>query len=264
MKPFSEGEDVVIRDAKGREYLVTLKEGDHFSTHRGTLSHGEIIGRADGTLIKAPSGEEYIVFRPTFNQFVMNLKRTAQIIYPKDIGPILLWADVHPGALVVEGGAGWGALTIALLRALGERGKLVTYEIRKDFAAAAERNIRRFLGKAGNFEIKLRDLYEGIEERNVDRVILDLPEPWRAVEHVRTALRSGGIFLSYLPTIIQVKELCETVRSDGGFSEPEIFEVIHRPWNVKGMSVRPVSWMFSHSAFITVARRIERCDVEPS
>ncbi len=256
MNPLSAGEDVILLDSKGREYLVTLKEGEAFSTRRGMLPHDLIIGREEGTVVTTERGDEYTAFRPTFNQFVLNLKRTAQIIYPKDIGPILLWADIHPGAFVVEGGAGWGALTIALLRAIGEKGRLVTYEIREDFAKKAEENIRRFLGGAPNHELRLGDIYEGIKEREVDRIILDLPEPWRALTHAASSLRSGGILLAYLPTIIQVRELCEAVRNLKAFTEPEVFEVSHRPWNVKGRSVRPVSWVFSHSAFITVTRKI--------
>ncbi|RMG57983.1 MAG: tRNA (adenine-N1)-methyltransferase [Deltaproteobacteria bacterium] len=253
--PFREGEDVLLVDGRGKEYLVTLEKGKSYSTHRGTINLDDVIGKEEGVLLTSTKGERFIAFRPTFNQFVLNLKRSAQIIYPKDIGPILLWADIFPGAFVVEGGAGWGALTIALLRAIGEKGKLVTYEVRDDFAEASRRNIARFLGEVPNHTIRMKDIYEGIEERDVDRVVLDVPEPWKAVWTAREALRPGGILLAYLPTIIQVQEYCETVRREGGFTEPEVFEVIHRPWNVKGQSVRPVSWMFSHSAFIISTRK---------
>lgn len=256
MKAFSEGEDVILLDNKGREYLVTLRRGSLFSTHRGTIDHDTIIGREEGMLITTESGSRYTIFRPTFNQFILNLKRTAQIIYPKDIGPILLWADIHPGAFVVEGGAGWGALTIALLRAIGTPGRLVTYEVRDDFAKKTRENIERFLGRVDNHELKLGDIYEGISERDVDRIILDLPEPWKALPHATVSLRKGGILLTYLPTIIQVREFCDSVRKEKSYTEPEVFEVSHRPWNVKGLSVRPVSWVFSHSAFITVTRKL--------
>jgi tRNA (adenine57-N1/adenine58-N1)-methyltransferase len=260
LKPLADGEDVIILDSKGREYLISLKKGEAFSTHRGTLRHDLIIGKEEGALLTTEGKGEYIALRPTFNQFVLNLKRTAQIIYPKDIGPILLWADIYPGAFVVEGGAGWGALTIALLRAIGEKGKLVTYEIREDFAKKATENIGRFLGYVTNHEMKLGDIYGGIEEADVDRIILDIPEPWKAVTHAASSLRNGGILLAYLPTIIQVREFCETVRDAKIFTEPDVFEVSHRPWNVKGRSVRPVSWVFSHSAFITVVRKIQPPD----
>jgi len=257
MNPFSEGDTVVITDAKGREYLQVLKRGGSFSTHRGTLSHDVVFGKRDGTIVTTESGARFSLFRPTFNQYVLNLKRKAQIIYPKDIGPILLWGDIYPGAVVVEGGAGWGALSIALLRSIGDQGKLITYEIREDFANMAARNIQRFIGEAPNHLLKLGNIYEGIEEKSVDRIVLDVPEPWRALPHAFDSLRSGGILLTYLPTIIQVREVCEAIRKTPHFEEPEIFEVTLRPWNVKGQSVRPVSWTFSHSAFITVTRKAD-------
>ncbi len=254
MNPFKEGELAVIKDGKGREYLVTLKKGSSFSSHQGTIPHDLILGKNDGTVIVTGRGR-FALFRPTFSQFILNLKRKAQIIYPKDLGPILMWGDIYPGARVVEGGAGWGALSIALLHAIGEKGSLVTYEIRDDFARAASKNIERHMGTAPNHTIKLQDIYRGIDEDGVDRIVLDVPEPWRTLPHAEKSLRDGGILLTYLPTIIQVKELCEAVRGNSHLEEPETFEVFHRPWNVKGKSVRPVSWTFSHSAFITVTRK---------
>jgi tRNA (adenine57-N1/adenine58-N1)-methyltransferase len=193
---------------------------------------------------------------PTFNQYILNLKRHAQIIYPKDIGPILLWADIFPGATVLEAGIGWGALTIKLLEAIGPDGRLISYEVREDFAESGKKTVTRFLGECPNLEIKVRDIYQGIDERDVDRIVLDLPEPWRVVPHAREALIPGGIVLSYLPSTIQVKQLVDALGEQDGFTEPEVFEVILRPWHVKGQSVRPVQWMFSHSAFLVVARKI--------
>ena len=249
-----EGELVVIKDGKGREYLITLKKGGTFSTHQGTISHDLLLENGEGTIIITGRGR-FALFRPTFSQFIMNLKRKAQIIYPKDLGPILMWGDIFPGAHVIEGGAGWGALSIALLHAIGEKGSLVTYEIRDDFARAASKNIERRLGSVPHHTIKLKNIYEEIDENEVDRIVLDVPEPWRTLPHAEESLRDGGILLTYLPTIIQVKELCDAVRGTSHLEEPETFEVFHRPWNVKGKSVRPASWTFSHSAFITVTRK---------
>jgi len=254
--PLRPGEEVVLVDPRGEERLVTLVPGKVFGTHRGNLSHDDIIGRPDGCRAWTAMGAEYRVFRPTFNQFVMNLKRHAQIIYPKDIGPILLWADIFPGATVVEAGIGWGALAVKLLEAVGPSGRLVSYEVREDFAESGARTVRRFLGDCPNHEIRIRDIYEGIEEREVDRIVLDLPEPWRATGHAATALAPGGIMLCYLPSTIQVKQAVEAVEASGRFTEPEVFEVIHRPWHVRGQSVRPVQWMFSHSGFLVVSRKI--------
>ena len=253
--PLRAGETVILVDPKGEERMIILTPGKPFGTHKGNLLHDDIIGKADGSRVWTAMGAEYRVFRPTFIQYVMNLKRHAQIIYPKDIGPILLWADIFPGATVVEAGIGWGALAIKLLEAIGPKGRLVSYEVREDFAASGGRTVERFLGRCENHEIKVRDIYQGIEEREVDRIVLDLPEPWHVVPHAASALVPGGILLSYLPSTVQVKQMVDRIEEGGGFTEPEVFEVIHRPWHVKGLSVRPVQWMFSHSAFLIVCRK---------
>ncbi len=254
--PFRAGEDALLVDPRGEERLVTLAPGKQHGTHKGNILHDDIIGRPDGSRVWTAMGAEYRVFRPTCNQYIMNLKRHAQIIYPKDIGPILLWADIFPGAAVVEAGIGWGALAAKILEAIGPEGRLVSYEVREDFAESGRKTVARFLGETPNHEVKVRDVYEGIDERDVDRIVLDLPEPWRAVPHAAQALAPGGILLSYLPSTIQVKQMVEAVEERGGFTAPEVFEVIHRPWHVKGASVRPVQWMFSHSAFLVVTRRL--------
>ena len=252
------GEDVILVDPKGEEHLLTLMPGKPFGTHRGNILHDDIIGKPDGSRVWTARGTEYRVFRPTFNQYILNLKRHAQIIYPKDIGPILLWADVFPGATVIEAGIGWGALTIKLLESVGPRGRIVSYEIREDFAESGKSTVNRFLGECSNLEVKVRDIYEGIEERDIDRIILDLPEPWHVVPHAQQALVPGGILLSYLPSALQVKQLVDAIERQGSFTGPEVFEVILRPWHVKGQSVRPVQWMFSHSAFIITCRRVSQ------
>jgi len=254
--PFQAGEDVLLISPKGEEHLIALTPGKLFGTHKGNLLHDDILGKEDGCRAWTAMGSEYRAYRPTYIQFIMNQKRHAQIIYPKDTGAILLWADVFPGATVVEAGIGWGALTIKLLEAVGPAGKVISYEVREDFAESGARTVRRYLGECDNHEVKVRDVYQGIDERDVDRVVLDLPEPWQAVGHAREALVPGGILLSYLPSTIQVKQLCDRFAENGGFTEPETFEVILRPWHVKGMSVRPVQWMFSHSAFLVTARKL--------
>jgi len=253
--PFQPGEEVLLVSPKGEERLVTLAPGKAFGTHKGNLLHDDLIGKEDGCRAWTAMGDEYRAWRPTYIQFIMNQKRHAQIIYPKDTGPILLWADVFPGARVIEAGIGWGALSIKLLEAVGPEGKVISYEVREDFAASGARTVQRYLGNSPNHEIKVRDVYQGIDERGVDRIVLDLPEPWQVVPHAREALAPGGIVLSYLPSTIQVKQLCDRFAEVGGFSDPETFEVILRPWHVKAMSVRPVQWMFSHSAFLVSARK---------
>lgn len=254
--PMREGEDVILVDPKGEERMLVLKAGKVHGTHKGNLSHDDIIGKPDAGRAWTAMGAEYRYFRPTYNQYVMNQKRHAQIIYPKDTGPILLWADIFPGATVVEAGIGWGALSVKLLEAIGPEGRLTTYEIREDFAESGAKTVTRFLGECPNHTVKVGDIYEGIAERDVDRIVLDLPEPWHVVPHAAQSLAPGGILLVYLPSTIQVKQFVDAAQAHGGFTDAETFEVIHRPWHVKGMSVRPVQWMFSHSAFLVSCRKL--------
>jgi len=193
---------------------------------------------------------------------VVKMKRGAQVLYPKDLALICMWADIYPGATVVEGGAGSGALSLALLRAIGPTGRLITYEIREDFLAQARRNVEGYLEKVPNWELKLADLYAGIPEGPVDRVILDLPEGWRAVEPAAKALRPGGILLAFFPTVPQVQQMAEALARQPLFLPPEIFEALLRPWQAVGLSVRPHLRMVAHSGFILVSRRLAEASLE--
>jgi tRNA (adenine57-N1/adenine58-N1)-methyltransferase len=179
------------------------------------------------------------------------------VIYPKDLGVIVQWADIYPGARVFEAGTGSGALTMALLRAVGERGHVFSYEAREDFTRTAMKNIERYLGPCGNLTVRQKDAYEGIEETELDRLILDLPEPWRVVPHAVSALRSGGIYLSYVPTIPQVMQTTDALHRAAVFSMIQTFETLLRTWNIAGRSVRPDHRMVAHSGFLTVARKVE-------
>jgi tRNA (adenine57-N1/adenine58-N1)-methyltransferase len=190
---------------------------------------------------------------PTLAQFVMHMQRTGQIIYPKDMAVILVWADVFPGARVVEGGTGSGAMTMALARAVGSEGQVFSYEVREDVARRAEKNVIRFLGKTGQVMFRSADIYAGIQETGVDRIILDVPEPWNVVEHACIALKPGGLLASYLPTILQVRRLVDTLQNSPSFCCEQTIEVLIRPWNVDGMSVRPVHRMVAHTGFIVTA-----------
>ena len=225
-------------------------------TIRGDIAAEALFGLDDGSRVRLSSGENFLVLRPTYADLVPHLPRTAQVIYPKDTGPLLIWGDVYPGATVIEGGVGAGALTIALLRAVGPHGRVISYEIREDFAALARRNVAAYFGEAPNWTLNLRDLYTGFDETGVDRLFLDLAEPGRAVEVVARALRPGGVFVAYVPTALQLKETVETLQHRPDFAEIESFETLMRHWHVKGMSVRPVHRMVAHSAFIIVARRL--------
>jgi len=252
----SEGEPIILVDRKEREYLRRLERGKKISIRGGRIAIEEVIGLEEGSVVRSSLNEPFLVLRPTLAQLIPNLPRRAQVIYPKDIGPVLVWADISAGATVVEGGVGAGALTLALLRAVGPQGRVVSYEIREDFAQMARENIAHYYGPAAQWTLKVKDITLDLEETDVDRMILDLPEPWQLTEKAWAALRPGGILLSYLPTIVQVKSLVDSLREHGGFACIETMESLMRFWHIKGLSVRPEHRMVAHTGFITVARRI--------
>jgi tRNA (adenine57-N1/adenine58-N1)-methyltransferase len=217
----------------------------------------ELIGMVEGSLVRSSLNESFVIMRPTLAQLIPNLPRRAQVIYPKDTGLILIWADIFPGAKVIEAGVGPGALTLALLRAVGSEGHLISYEIRPDFAQMARDNISAYYGPTHNWTLKVQDIIS-MDETDVDRIILDLPEPWQLTEKVWNALRPGGIVLSYLPTIIQIKNWVESLKRHGGFACIESMEGLLRFWNIKDLSVRPEHRMVAHTGFLTAARRLAR------
>lgn len=251
-RPFAAGDLALLVDRKGRRYLVTLTPEATFHTHAGYVGHDDVIGAPEGVVARSTGGAWYQAVRPTLSDFVLKMPRGAQVVYPKDLGQILVLADIFPGARVLEAGVGSGALSMALLRA----GAVVTgYEIRPDFAAHARANVARFLGAeaSARYDVLDRDVYEGIVETGLDRVVLDLPEPWRVVKHAEVALAPGGILLSYLPSTIQVARLRDTMTSSG-FAMAESLEVLVRTWHVEGDAVRPDHRMVGHTGFLTVAR----------
>lgn len=252
-----DGEQVLLIDQRGRRHLFMLRKGETFHSDRGWVQHDTIIGQPDGSWVRTSKGTRYVALRPTLAEFVLDMPRGAQVIYPKDLAMVMFWADIYPGARVLEAGMGSGALTLALLRAVGPEGKVITYEQREDFARRALANIRLRMGEVTTLAVRLRPVQEGLaEEEPVDRVVLDLPEPWHLVEGVSSVLRSGGILLSYLPTIIQSHQLTEALRRHPGYTLIETFETLFRPWNIENTSVRPFHRMVAHTGFITVARRV--------
>jgi tRNA (adenine57-N1/adenine58-N1)-methyltransferase len=250
------GEDVLFVDNKEREYLRVLKPGGRISLHKGSFQTDQIIGLPEGSLVYSPHNEPFRIFRPTYAHLIPNLPRKAQVIYPKDTAVMLLWGDIFPGASVVEIGAGPGALTIALLRAIGATGKLVTVELREDHCEMARANVVRFFGEAPNWTLQLADAYEGFEAKDVDRILIDLSEPWRVLPHAANALRYGGVLVGYMPTVVQVKALVDELRAHPGFDAIEVMENLHRYWHVKDLSVRPEHRMVAHTGFIVIARRV--------
>jgi len=250
-----ENDAVIFVDQRGRKYLKILRRGTRI-TIRGELPSESLWGVSEGSWVTFSSGERFLVLRPTYADLVPNLPRQAQVIYPKDTGVMLLWGDVFPGATVIEGGVGAGALTIALLRAIGPQGRLISYEIREDFATIAAKNVANFFGPAPNWSLKVKDLFEGFDETAVDRLFLDLAEPWKALDQVANALRPGGVFVCLVPTALQLKETVQALQDSREFDAVECFETLMRPWSVRGLSVRPVHRMVAHSGWIIVARRV--------
>jgi len=250
--PLADADRVLLIDNKGRQYLVTLSVGSEFHSHNGLIAHNDLIGLTEGALVESTQGSRFRVLRPTLSDFVLKMKRGAQVIYPKDLGPILMLADIFPGARVLESGVGSGALSMTLLRA----GALVTgYELRGDFLSRARRNVEGYLGAEAleRYAVEERDCYDGIDETDLDRVVLDLPEPWRVVPHARTSLQPGGVVVAYTPSITQAAELRRRLDTEG-FLLPQTVEVLHRSWHIEGQAVRPDHRMVAHTGFLTQAR----------
>jgi tRNA (adenine57-N1/adenine58-N1)-methyltransferase len=248
------GERVMLIDAKDRQYLLTLKEGGEFHTHAGIVRHEDIAGALEGSLVRGSTDRAFLVLRPTLSDIVLKMPRGAQVIYPKDLGTILIQADIGPGMRVLEAGVGSGALSMTMLRA---GAKITAYEIREDFANFAKKNVYAMLGEEVDYDVQIKDVTEDIEERDLDRIVLDMPEPWKVVPHAEKALRPGGIFLTYLPTINQTQLVREALRSHQ-FALEETVEILRRTWHIDGRSVRPDHRMVAHTGFLTSARRVVR------
>lgn len=243
---------VLLVDRKHRRYLIDLSTNGEFHTHCGVLSHDEIIGSSEGTSFKSSRGMSFVAFRPTVSDFVLKMPRGAQVIYPKDIGPLLVLADIYPGVRVFESGLGSGALSTAMLCAGAQ---ITGYEIRQDFLGKAIANVSRFLGEEilASYKTSQRNAYEGIDETDLDRVVLDLPEPWQVVSHAQRALRPGGIFVAYTPSIMQVSHLHNRLQTSS-FGLAQTTEVLSRGWHVVEQAVRPNHRMVAHTGFLTSAR----------
>ena len=254
-RPFQEGEFALLVDFKGRHYLTRLARDETFYTHMGHVTHAEMIGGQEGSWVATNKGHLLLVFRPTLADFVLEMPRPRQVIYPKDLGAILLYADIFPGARVVEAGLGSGSLTMALLRAVGHHGGIVSYELREDVAEKALANINAMLPNVDNLTVRIADIYQGIQERDLDRIVLDLPEPWHVVPSAGQALVPGGIFLSFLPTVLQVHDLVITLNESGIFQLVLTQEVMLRSWHVTKRSVRPDHRMVAHTGFLVTARK---------
>ena len=250
----------MLLDPDGKSFLVRLNEQDSLHHHKGAVRLADLIGQAEGTLIRSTQGRLFTAVRPRLIDYVLEMPRKSGIVYPKDAAHLLSWADIGPGHRVLESGVGSGALTLALLRAVGERGHVVGYEQRSDFIELALGNVRAFGGHAGNLLLRERDIYAGVVDTELDRVVLDLAEPWQVLPHLPGALRSGGWVAAYTPSIIQASQFVEAARATRQYVQVETHEVLLRGWHIDGLAVRPEQQMVGHTGFVSVARLV--CDAQ--
>lgn len=253
---FQPGERVQLTDPKGRLHTVRLEPGKSFHTHRGAILHDDLLDRPEGVVVHSTSGTAYLAVRPLLADYVLSMPRGAAVVYPKDAAQIVMMGDVFPGAQVIEAGAGSGALTCSLLRAIGETGRLISYERREDFAANARSNVESFGGGPDpRWELRVGEFADN-DVTDIDRVILDMLDPWSVLDAVAAALRPGGVVIGYIATVTQLSRLVEGLREQGRFTEPAAFETLVRPWHVVGLAVRPEHRMVAHTAFLVTARRL--------
>ncbi|HEX2263884.1 MAG TPA: tRNA (adenine-N1)-methyltransferase [Pseudonocardiaceae bacterium] len=263
--PFQPGDRVQLTDPKGRRHTVLLEPGAQFHTHRGALAHDDLIGLPEGSVVASAAGTQYLALRPLLADYVMSMPRGAQVVYPKDAAQILMWGDIFPGARVLEAGAGSGALTCSLLRAVGERGSVTSYEARTDHAEHAARNVERFFGAAPpNWQLTVADLITHPADQPMDRAVLDLARPWELLPTVSAALVPGGVLTVYVAATTQLSRTTEALREAGCYTEPQAWETLLRPWHVVGLAVRPEHRMVGHTAFLLTARRLAEGVVPPT
>ncbi len=261
--PFATGDRVQLTDAKGRQHTVVLEPGKEFHTHKGPIQHDDLIGADEGTVVQSANGTPYLALRPLLVDYVLSMPRGAAVIYPKDAAQIVHEGDVFPGARVLEAGAGSGALTCSLLRAVGPQGSVRSYEIREDHAEHAVRNVERFFGeRPDNWTLTLADVAE-YDGGQVDRVVLDMLKPWDALPAVSQALIPGGVLIVYVATVTQLSEVVEALRQQQCWTEPRSWESLVRPWHVVGLAVRPEHRMQGHTAFLVSVRRLADGVVAP-
>lgn len=262
--PFAVGDRVQLTDAKGRHYTMVLNPGGEFHTHRGIIALDDVIGRPEGSVVKSTSGDQFLVMRPLLVDYVMSMPRGAQVIYPKDAAQIVHEGDIFPGARVLEAGAGSGALTCSLIRAVGPTGTVISYEVREDHADHAVRNVTTFFGeRPTTWELVIADVadYAGPE---VDRVVLDMLAPWEVLDAVSNALVAGGVLMVYVATVTQLSRCVEALRAQQCWTEPRAWETMQRGWQAVGLAVRPQHTMRGHTAFLISARKLAPGAVAPT
>lgn len=259
------GERVQLTDPKGRLHTVTLEPGRNFHTSKGALAHDDLIGRPEGVVVTSTKGTAYLAQRPLLGDFVLSMPRGATVVYPKDAALIVGLADIYPGARVVEAGAGSGALTCSLLRAVGSEGSVHSYERREDFAEVARQNVGTFFGgEPPTWQLTVGDFVAAADDDGVDRVVLDMLAPWDCLERAADILRPGGVLCCYVATTTQMSRVVEAMRDAGRWTEPEATETLLRSWHVSGLAVRPSHRMVGHTGFLVMARRLADGTVLPT
>ncbi|BBZ22803.1 tRNA (adenine-N1)-methyltransferase [Mycolicibacter hiberniae] len=263
---FQAGDRAQFTDAKGRRYTTVLVPGGDFHTHRGAIPHDAVIGLPDGSVVKSANGDAFLVLRPLLVDYVMSMPRGAQVIYPKDAAQIIHEGDIFPGARVLEAGAGSGALTLSLLRAVGPAGKVISYELRDDHAVHARANVETFLGgQPDNWQLVMGDVADAdLPDGSIDRVVLDMLAPWEVLDTVARLLIPGGVLVIYVATVTQLSQVNEALREQQCWTEPRSWETMQRGWNVVGLAVRPQHAMRGHTAFLVCARRLAPGTVTPT
>jgi len=254
---FNYGDRVQLTDAKGKIYSIKLSEGAEWHTHKGMLKHSDLVGLPEGSIVKTNRDLKFQIFRPLLSDYVLSMPRGATIVYPKDAAMIIGLADIKPGSRVLEAGVGSGALSIYLLRAIGETGSLHSVEAREDFAHIAKNNVESYFKKyVKNWKLDIGLLQEQILKEKYDRVVLDMLSPWDCIETVSNVLEPGGVFLSYVATTTQLSKLAEAIKDSKLFTEPESSETIVRGWHHEGLAVRPEHRMIGHTGFLIFARKM--------
>lgn len=254
---FHIGDRIQLTDPKGKLYSFTITPGKEWHTHKGWINHDDLVGLPEGSVVSTTAGLKFTAFKPLLADFVLSMPRGATIVYPKDAAMIVGVADIYPGAKVLEAGVGSGALTLSLLRAVGEKGSVHSVERRAEFADNARANVEQYFGGLPQqWTLTVGDLQEQEVDATFDRVVLDMLAPWECVATAAEALRPGGVFLAYVATTTQLSATAEALKSDGRFTEPESSETIVRGWHHEGLAVRPQQRMIGHTGFLITSRRM--------
>jgi tRNA (adenine57-N1/adenine58-N1)-methyltransferase catalytic subunit len=264
--PFAIGDRVQLTDAKGRHYTMLLSAGSEFHTHRGAIAHDAVIGLPEGSVVKSANGDQFLVLRPLLVDYVMSMPRGAQVVYPKDAAQIVHEGDIFPGARVLEAGAGSGALTCSLLRAVGPQGQVISYDVRADHAEHARRNVETFFGCVPeNWQLVVCDVNDAeVADGSIDRVVLDMLAPWDVLDSVSRFIVHGGVLTVYVATVTQLSKVVEALREQQCWTEPRAWETMQRGWHAVGLAVRPQHNMRGHTAFLISARRLAPGAVTPT